>query len=1043
MKKSLLSFSRIKAGGEALFLVLLSSVSFAQENKITGIPGACGTPSPFLKTAAIDVPLDGSGFLGQVYNDTKCGLNFVAGTVLIEQRSAPWGINVGGTGLPTSINISGLAPCTAVDRAFLYFVASYQSGPPLSPGVSLTNPQAGTTAYTAGIIGSSGDKCWGEAGTSAYRADVTSNITTNGAYGLNISGFGNPNWEIDGALLLIFYRDLSATYQGTVILDDGAMTCGAFNGYANPQNHTMTGFSACGTSTSANAFLLVTDMQDNINGGAHGATVNGASGSYPNTFFCFDQAATNVFAGQNSSAFSTNGYGQDCYMMVLNGLYYQTTSCVMCAPSALANTTSATAETCGNSNGTASVNVTGGIPPYNYSWSPAVAGNVSSASGLPAGTYQITINDVSGCSTVVTIVVPGTPGPSVTASSTATGCTVNNGTASASPSGGTPGYTYSWSPSGGTGPTENNLAAGTYVVTVTDANGCATSTSIVVSTASAPTVSATSTQTGCTVVNGSATATPSGGTPGYTYLWSNGDVNQTANNLGAGTYTVIVTDANGCSSFTTVTVSTINGPSTTSSVLSNVDCNGNSTGSATTTPSLGTPGYTYSWSPIGGNGQTANNLPAGTYTVIVTDANGCTIPDVVTITEPAAIVLTTSQTNLLCSGGTNGDATVTPTGGTPGYTYLWNTVPVQNTQTANNLSAGTYQCTVTDANGCSQIISVTIIQPFPLSASSSSISPLCNGGNNGSATATVTNGTPNYTYVWNTTPPQNSQTATGLSAGTYSVSITDANGCTTQSSVNVTDPPALTLTASGADSICFGDSIALTANATGGTPSYTYVWIPGPVSGSTITVNPTSSTNYTVSVVDANGCMTSSVATAQVAVVPSPTAGFDTVSANTSYYAFTDSSTGATGWIWYFGDGDSSFAQNPIHNFPGAGTYTVTQIVFNQYGCPDTITAVITIGEDILIPNVFTPDADGTNDVFYIPNSGMRSFHIEIFDRWGLKVFETAADEIRWDGRSMSGKLLVDGTYYFVLDARMRTSSNGERSIKRNGFVTLLTKTKK
>lgn len=1029
----------------AAFILLFSFASFAQENKTAPTPGACGTPSPFLKTGELPVPLDGSGSLGQVYNDTKCGLNFVAGTVLIETRSAPWGVNVGGTGLPTSINISGLAPCTAVDRAFLYFVASYQSGPPTSPGVTLTNPQAGAIAYTAGIIGSSGDKCWGEAGTSAYRADVTSNITTNGAYGLNISGFGNPNWEIDGALLLIFYRDLSATYQGTIILDDGAMTCGQFNGYANPQNHTMTGFSACGTSSSANAFLLVTDMQDNINGGAHGATVNGVAGSYPNTFFCFDQAATTVFAGQNSSAFSANGYGQDCYMMVLNGLYYQTTSCVTCAPSALANTTSATPETCGSSNGTASVNVTGGVPPYNYVWSPAVAGNVSSASGLPAGTYQVTINDVSGCSTVVTIVVPGTPGPSASASSTQTGCTVTNGTATVNPSGGTPGYTYLWS-DGQVTQTAVGLAAGTYNVTVTDANGCSTSTSVTVTTSSAPSVSATSTQTGCTVVNGSATANPSGGTPGYTYLWSNGDVNQTANNLAAGTYTVTVTDANGCSSFTTVTVTTMNGPATTSSVLSNVDCNGNSTGSATTTPSAGTPGYTYSWIPVGGTGQTANNLPAGTYTVIVTDANGCTIPDVVTISEPPAIVLTPSQTNLLCSGGTNGSATVTPTGGTPGYNYSWNTVPVQNTQTANNLSAGTYQCTVTDANGCTSVISVTITQPLPLSASASSVSPLCNGGNTGSATVNVTNGTPNYTYAWNTSPVQNTQTANNLSAGTYSVLITDANGCTAQSSVTITDPPSLTLSTSGADSICSGDSISLTAIPNGGTPGYTFVWIPGPSSGSTITVNPTSSTTYTVTVVDANGCTASSPATAPVIVFPSPTAGFDTASSGSlfsSAYSFVDSSTGATGWIWYFGDGDSSFTQNPIHNFPGAGTYTVTQIVYNQYGCPDTVMAVIIIGEDILIPNVFTPDADGTNDVWYIPNSGMKQFHVEIFDRWGLKVFETTADEIRWDGRSSAGKLLVDGTYYFVLDARLRTSKNGEKSIKHNGYVTLLTKNKK
>ena len=162
-------------------------------------------------------------------------------------------------------------------------------------------------------------------------------------------------------------------------------------------------------------------------------------------------------------------------------------------------------------------------------------------------------------------------------------------------------------------------------------------------------------------------------------------------------------------------------------------------------------------------------------------------------------------------------------------------------------------------------------------------------------------------------------------------------------------------------------------------------------------------------------------------------------------YSFTDSSTGGTSWSWNFGDPNStsntSTQQNPVHTFSGAGTYTVTQIVYNQFGCPDTFKIVVSVNEGIIIPNVFTPDGDGYNDVWYIPNSGMKEFNVQIFDRWGLKVWEATADEIRWDGRSSSGKPLTDGTYYYVLHAVLKTKISA-KDYSTNGYVTLLTKSK-
>jgi gliding motility-associated-like protein len=213
------------------------------------------------------------------------------------------------------------------------------------------------------------------------------------------------------------------------------------------------------------------------------------------------------------------------------------------------------------------------------------------------------------------------------------------------------------------------------------------------------------------------------------------------------------------------------------------------------------------------------------------------------------------------------------------------------------------------------------------------------------------------------------------------------------------------------------------------------------MNGSSISVSPIVNTTYTVSAVDANGC-TSLTQSCSVVVLPAATALFDTASNGTysSTYGFTDLSSGGTSWLWNFGDGSNgSTAQNPVHTFPGAGTYTVTQIAFNQYGCPDTFLLTVIVDEGILIPNVFTPDGNGSNDVWYIPNSGMKEFHVEIYDRWGLKVWETTADEIRWDGRSFSGKLLSDGTYYFTLHAVLKTAT-GAKNYSTNGYVTLLTK---
>ncbi|MFM2337064.1 MAG: hypothetical protein RL115_257, partial [Bacteroidota bacterium] len=280
-----------------------------------------------------------------------------------------------------------------------------------------------------------------------------------------------------------------------------------------------------------------------------------------------------------------------------------------------------------------------------------------------------------------------------------------NGTASVTPSGGTAPYTYSWSPSGGTAATATGLAAGTYTVTITDANSCTATRPFIITQPSAISVTTAQVNVSCFGgTNGSASVTPSGGTPSYTYSWApSGGTGATATGLVAGNYTVTITDANACIATRPFNITQPSTPVTGTRVITNVACYGGNTGAINLTPSGGTPGYTFNW----GGGITTEDrtgLVMGAYSVIITDANGCTGTVNSSVSQPAALTVTAaSQTNVSCNGGTNGTASInTPTGGSGSYTYNWTpgNPTGDGTTSVSGLTAGTWTCTVTDANLC-------------------------------------------------------------------------------------------------------------------------------------------------------------------------------------------------------------------------------------------------------------------------------------------------------------------------------------------------------
>ena len=302
--------------------------------------------------------------------------------------------------------------------------------------------------------------------------------------------------------------------------------------------------------------------------------------------------------------------------------------------------------------------------------------------------------------------------------------------------------------------------------------------------------------------NGCVTATVTGGTPVYSYSWSP-NIGNTSNicGLAAGTYSVTVTDANGCTKSASVTVETDPAVIAVINSSSNLLCHGDNTGSAHVNASGGTSPYSYYWSPSGGTGATANGLAAGNYTVTVSDFYGCTATDNVTINEPAILMASiNTSTDVLCRGDHSGSATVTPGGGTSPYSYYWS--PSGGTgATANGLAAGNYTVTVSDFNGCTATDNVTINEPASaISILSTSSTPSCSdNNNNGTVTVSASGGTGTLTYSWSpaTGTCPTCTTMTDLSAGTYTVTVVDANGCTATANAIVSaentypDPPEI------------------------------------------------------------------------------------------------------------------------------------------------------------------------------------------------------------------------------------------------------------
>lgn len=574
------------------------------------------------------------------------------------------------------------------------------------------------------------------------------------------------------------------------------------------------------------------------------ASVSASGGTTPYSYLWSNGATSSLVSGLVAGTYIVT--------VTDNSSNTATASVTISQPSALNASVSSGNVSCnGGNSGSVNVSVLGGASPYSYAWSNGATSQ--NLSGLSVGTYGVTVTDANGCTTTASASVTQPSALVLFASGSNVNCGGgNDGSVNLSVSGGAGSYSYNWS-NGSQSQNLSNVIAGSYFVTVTDANGCTATAAGFVSEPDGLSLSTSASPSSCGTANdGSVDLSVSGGTVGYIYAWSNGATTEDLNGLAEGIYSITVTDANGCTATTSVAVELLSTLSASVS-SSDVSCNGGNDGTLSVAASGGVAPYTYLWS----NGATDANVlgsVAGAYSVVVTDVNGCTATVSSSISEPDALSLSASSNDVSCNGANDGSASANVSGGTAPYNYAWNNGATSSS--IQGLSAGDYSVTVTDANGCSAVEQASVTEPIALSASASSTNVNCNGASSGSLSASASGGTAPYSYQWSN--GATSASVSGISAGNYGVTITDANGCIATASASVSEPVALVPSAIAVDASCYGvNNGSVDLSVSGGTGVYDYAWSNG---ATTEDIFGLSTGNYAVTVTDANGCMATALA---------------------------------------------------------------------------------------------------------------------------------------------------------------------------------------
>ena len=741
----------------------------------------------------------------------------------------------------------------------------------------------------------------------------------------------------------------------------------------------------------------------NCQGGSNGSITLQANGGTAPYGYAWDNGATVATLNNLSSGtyHATITDANNCSVMVIGNVVQP--SVAMQASSSVNNIVCY-----GDGNGSININTTGGNAPYLYNWSDGA--NTADRMGLAPGGYSVTVTDASGCTATVStnITQPAQALKALTNVNNVSCYAGSNGSITVTVTGGTPPYAFKWN-GGSTQQNQFNLVAGTYTVSVTDANQCTTAKQSIVVEPTAIAASLTASSVSCyNGNNGAISASVTGGVAPYAYNWGAGLSSQNISHLTTGNYTVSLTDANGCSTTATAAVTGPQAAVTVSPIVRNVICFGGNTGSIQMNAAGGTAPYVYNWTG-GGNAQSRSNLPAGTYTVSVSDNSGCSTVASATVNQPsAALTATVTTGNVNCYGNNTGHANVVAAGGTQPYNFTWNSG--QTGSQIQNLTAASYAVSVIDANGCSVISSGSVAQPAAALNNTIASTPVkCFGGNTGSINLTVNGGSSPYTYAWSN--GSNLQDIANLSAGSYHVTITDNKGCSAMASAVITQPiGAIAVSLAATNVSChLGNNGAITTTVNGGTAPYNYNWGGGITSANRGNL---AAGNYSLTVTDANSC--TAVSTAAI-TQPSTAINIDPAITNVSCFGGGNGSihmsvsggSPAYNYTWSAGQTTQS-----VSNLT-AGIYHVT--VTDSHGCTTTISEAISQPQAALVASanaaaevscfggangsILVSVTGGTSPYRYQWNDGVTSenrnnvaagnYHVTVTDSRGCSAMNT------------------------------------------------------
>ena len=1037
---------------------------------------------------------------------------------------------------PTPISISAISTNPACHGVCNGSVATTDTGGTGTYTYSWNTTPVQTTATASGLCSGNfvvtvtdGNSC---SATASYALTDPVSVSIAQVSLTNVSCRGESNGAIvvtgSGGTLPYHYQWSNGEAQA----QDTALSAGNYTvvvtdttGCSASANFTVTQ-PATGISLQAPAITNVACA--GINNGAIAAHASGGVGNLTYNW-------TDLSNGTNYTGASINNLSAGTYFLSItdaSGCTDTTSYVLTSATPLLVDSFKVLPALCGHSNGYAQVFVSGGTPVYTYHWIFYPNVTTSIINNIPGTVYTVTTTDANGCSIAGTVVVPQTSPivVSITALDNVTCHGGSNGDITVALSGGTPPYHYTWSHGNATGLSDSGLQAGGYDLFVTDTTGCVNDFPFLISEPTAllfanPVIQNVGCSGGST---GSITSNVLGGSPAYTYNWSeqsNGTTfsAQTITNLLPDVYELTVSDTHGCSisasynitavppliytiDSTNVTCFNGNNGNVTVAVASgtrplqylfdnslssdsvdanltagyvdvividadncrghaviNIEqpgqmvihlnrqtevlCHGGSNATLSVSATGGTPGYVFNWSNQY-TGAYDSALTAGSYSVTVSDTNACTVSQSYLITEPGALLSAPTATNALCNAASDGSINSNPSGGTSPYSFTWSNGA--NTQIAGNLSRGSYSCTIDDANGCSLVVTDTIGEPTRVTITrDSAIAVKCVSQRNGEIIMASTGGYPPYDYtasqdnvnfIYST-----SGILMGLDTGVYTITIADSVGCTSQISVYV--PPAtLDSFATSADStLCFGlnDGSVLV------TPLPPSSIVNGPYKfGIDASVEPydtgyfanLSSGLHYVTAINTKGCVSvipvyvPEPLPIEVVIIPDtinlPLGGSEQVqvvviNANNPAYN------------WSPANGLSCIdCPNPVVSAYAPGNYVITvSTMIGGATCTGSATLRVNVGRHprAFTPNAFTPNGDGNNDVFRIYGDDIKTINLKVFNRWGELVFETNNSLSGWDG-SFKGVLQSSGVYLYesvitYLDDTQET---------KNGSITLI-----